>query len=214
MNADPLMLLPRIRVVPLIVIDDARNASPLAHALSTGGLPCAEIAFRTPAAGEALRRLTEADAGILAGAGTILTAQQAAEARNAGAQFIVSPGFNPRVVDYCQEHDIPIYPGVCTPTEIEAALEKGLTTLKFFPAEAMGGTGTLKAISGPYPAVRFIPTGGLKAASLPSYLALKNVVACGGSWMAPQAWIAAGEFDRIRGAVEATVSAVRKITEN
>lgn len=213
MTADPLALLQRIRVVPLIVIDDAKNAASLAMALSKGGLPCAEIAFRTPAAGEALRRLTSANADILAGAGTVLTPAQAAEARDAGAQFIVSPGFNPRVVDYCQDHDIPIYPGVCTPTEVEAALEKGLTTLKFFPAEAMGGVETLKAISAPYSAARFIPTGGLKGASLPSYLALKSVIACGGSWMAPQAWIAAGEFDRIRGEVERTVSAVRQITE-
>ena len=214
MNADPPVLLQRIRVVPLIVIDDAKNAAPLAKALSTGGLLCAEIAFRTPAAGEALRRLREADSGILAGAGTILTRQQAAEARDAGAQFIVSPGFNPRVVDYCREHDIPIYPGVCTPTEIEGALEKGLTILKFFPAEAMGGVATLKAISAPYSAVRFIPTGGLNRASLSAYLALENVVACGGSWMAPRDWIAAGAFDRIRAEVEQTVAAARKITEN
>jgi 2-dehydro-3-deoxyphosphogluconate aldolase/(4S)-4-hydroxy-2-oxoglutarate aldolase len=212
MTADPFALLQRIRVVPLIVIDDARNAASLAMALSMGGLPCAEIAFRTPAAGEALRRLTSANADILAGAGTVLTPEQAAEARDAGAQFIVSPGFNPRVVDYCQDHDIPIYPGVCTPTEVEAALEKGLTTLKFFPAEAMGGVETLKAISAPYSAARFIPTGGLNGASLPSYLALKSVVACGGSWMAPRDWIAAGEFDRIRGEVERTVSTVRQIT--
>jgi 2-dehydro-3-deoxyphosphogluconate aldolase/(4S)-4-hydroxy-2-oxoglutarate aldolase len=213
MTADPLALLQRIRVVPLIVIDDAKNAASLAMALSMGGLPCAEIAFRTPAAGEALRRLTSANADILAGAGTVLTPAQAAEARDAGAQFIVSPGFNPRVVDYCLDHDIPIFPGVCTPTEVETALEKGLTTLKFFPAEAMGGVETLKAISAPYSAVRFIPTGGLKGASLPSYLALKNVVACGGSWMAPQDWIAAGQFDRIREEVERTVSAVRQVTE-
>lgn len=214
MTTDPLALLQRTRVVPLIVIDDAKNAAPLAQALSMGGLPCAEIAFRTPAASEALRRLREADSGILVGAGTILTPQQAAEAKDAGAQFIITPGFNPRVVDYCQAHDIPIYPGVCTPTEIEAALEKGLTTLKFFPAEAIGGVEALKAISGPYSFVRFIPTGGLKAASLQSYLALKNVVAIGGSWMAPRDWIAAGEFDRIRAEAEQTVVAIRKITES
>lgn len=214
MITDPLALLQRTRVVPLIVIDDAKNAAPLAQALSMGGLPCAEIAFRTPAASEALRRLREADPGILVGAGTILTPQQAAEAKDAGAQFIITPGFNPRVVDYCQAYDIPIYPGVCTPTEIEAALEKGLTTLKFFPAEAIGGVEALKAISGPYSFVRFIPTGGLKAASLQSYLALKNVVAIGGSWMAPRDWIAAGEFDRIRAEAEQTVVAIRKITES
>lgn len=210
MITDPLAVFQRVRVLPLIVIDDPRNAAPLAQALSTGGLPCAEVAFRTPAASEALRRMREADDSILAGAGTILSPKQAAEAKDAGAQFIISPGFNPRVVDWCQEHDVPVFPGVCTPTEIEAALEKGLTVLKFFPAEAFGGVSALKVISGPYPFVRFIPTGGLTVSSLGPYLALKNVVAIGGSWMTPQDWIAAAKFDRIRAEVEATVAAVEQ----
>ncbi|MBX6333416.1 MAG: bifunctional 4-hydroxy-2-oxoglutarate aldolase/2-dehydro-3-deoxy-phosphogluconate aldolase, partial [Gemmatimonadaceae bacterium] len=137
--------------------------------------------------------------------------QQAAEARGAGARFIVAPGFNPAVVDYCQAHDIPVYPGVCTPTEIEAALAKGLTALKFFPAEPIGGAAYLKAIAAPYAMVEFIPTGGISLASLASYLRLRSVIACGGSWMAPQEWIARKQFDRIRAETERAVQAVREI---
>jgi 2-dehydro-3-deoxyphosphogluconate aldolase/(4S)-4-hydroxy-2-oxoglutarate aldolase len=135
---------------------------------------------------------------LLAGAGTVLTPQQVADVRRAGAQFVVAPGFNPAVVDYCLEHAIPVYPGVCTPTEIEAALQKGLDVLKFFPAEAIGGLSYLKAIAAPYTSVQFMPTGGINAANLAAYLAFPRVVACGGSWMAPQEWIAAKQFDRIR----------------
>jgi 2-dehydro-3-deoxyphosphogluconate aldolase/(4S)-4-hydroxy-2-oxoglutarate aldolase len=145
---------------------------------------------------------------MLAGAGTVLTPQQAKEARDAGAHFIVAPGFSPAVVDYCLEHDIPVYPGVCTPTDVEAALAKGLKTLKFFPAEPAGGVPYLKAISAPYNMVSFMPTGGVNAANIGSYLELKNVVACGGSWMAPNDWIAAKEFDRIRQATKQAVAAV------
>jgi 2-dehydro-3-deoxyphosphogluconate aldolase/(4S)-4-hydroxy-2-oxoglutarate aldolase len=135
---------------------------------------------------------------LFAGAGTVLTPEQAKTARDAGAQFIVAPGFGPRTVDYCIDERIPVYPGVATPTEIEAALEKGLTTLKFFPAEPMGGLAYLKAIAAPYVEVCFMPTGGINAANVASYLAFKRVVACGGSWMAPADWIAAKQFDRIR----------------
>jgi 2-dehydro-3-deoxyphosphogluconate aldolase / (4S)-4-hydroxy-2-oxoglutarate aldolase len=135
---------------------------------------------------------------MFAGAGTVLTTAQAAIASEAGAQFIVTPGFNPRVVDYCLEHAIPVYPGIATPTEIEAALEKGLTTLKFFPAEPMGGLAFLKAVAAPYVDVSFMPTGGINASNLASYLAFKRVVACGASWMAPPDWIAAGQFTKIR----------------
>lgn len=187
-----------VRVVPVIVIDDPDDAVPLARALADGGLSCAEITFRTARAAEALRRITAEAPDVLAGAGTVLTPEQAASARAAGAQFIVAPGFNPRVVDYCQAHDIPVYPGVATPTEIEAALEKDLRTLKFFPAEPMGGLAFLKAIAAPYVGVNFIPTGGINAGNIASYLAFPRVVACGGSWMAPSEWIAAKQFDRIR----------------
>src|SRR5688500_7953292 len=188
----------RFRIVPVIVIDDPADAVPLARALTDGGLPCAEVTFRTSRAAESLTRIAAEYPTLLAGAGTVLSVVQAARAREAGAQFIVAPGFSPAVVDYCREHDVPVFPGVCTPTEIEAALAKGLDVLKFFPAEPMGGVPFLTAIAAPYVGVRFIPTGGVSAANLASYLALKQVVACGGSWMAPSDWIAAKQFDRIR----------------
>ena len=187
-----------VRIVPVITIDDPDDAVPLARALTDGGLPSAEITFRTPRAGEALRRITAEAPELFAGAGTVLSPAQAAAARDAGAQFIVAPGFNPRVVDYCLEQGIPVYPGIATPTEVEAALEKGLTTVKFFPAEPMGGLAFLKAIAAPYVGVSFVPTGGINASNVASYLAFTRVVACGGSWMAPADWIAAKQFDRIR----------------
>lgn len=187
-----------IRIVPVIVIDDPDDAVPLARALADGGLPCAEITFRTPRAGEALRRITAEAPDLFVGAGTVLTPEQAAQARAAGAQFMVAPGFNPRVVDYCLGHGIPVYPGICTPTELEAALEKGLTTVKFFPAEPSGGLAFLKAMAAPYGDVSFMPTGGVNAGNVAGYLGFKRVVACGGSWMAPSDWIAGKRFDRVR----------------
>jgi len=187
-----------IRIVPVIVIDDPDDAVPLARALADGGLPCAEITFRTPRAGEALRRITAEVPDLFVGAGTVLTPEQAAQARAAGAQFMVAPGFNPRVVDYCLGNGIPIYPGICTPTELEAALDKGLTTVKFFPAEPSGGLAFLKAMAAPYGDVSFMPTGGINASNVSAYLGFKRVVACGGSWMAPSDWIAGKHFDRVR----------------
>ena len=143
------------------------------------------------------------------GAGTVLTTEQAARARDAGARFIVSPGINPKVVEWCQDHSLPVFPGVCTPTEIETALECGLNVVKFFPAEPSGGARLISRRSRlRFPTWRFMPTGGITAANVREYLAFKRVVACGGSWMAPQDWIAQGAFDRIREAVAATVSAV------
>jgi 2-dehydro-3-deoxyphosphogluconate aldolase/(4S)-4-hydroxy-2-oxoglutarate aldolase len=180
------------------VIRDPLQATSLARALVDGGLPCAEITFRTSGAAEALRRITQEFPGVLAGAGTVLTPQQAAVARDAGARFIVSPGFDPRVVEYCQAHEVPVYPGVCTPTDIQAALERGLEVLKFFPAEPMGGVRFLRAISAPFPGLKFIPTGGIGVEQLSDYLELDQVVACGGSWIAPASWIDAGAFDQIR----------------
>jgi len=195
---DALDRLRAVRVVPVITIDDPDDAVPLASALTDGGLACAEITFRTPRAAEALRRITAEVPELFAGAGTVLTPEQAKAARDAGAQFVVAPGFGPRTVDYCLSQGIPIYPGVATPTEVEAALERGLVTVKFFPAEPMGGLAYLKAIAAPYVDVNFIPTGGVNASNIASYLAFKRVVACGGSWMAPSDWIAAKQFDRIR----------------
>jgi 2-dehydro-3-deoxyphosphogluconate aldolase/(4S)-4-hydroxy-2-oxoglutarate aldolase len=187
-----------VRVVPVITIDDPENAVPLARALAAGGLSCVEITFRTPRAAEALRRITAEVPEVFAGAGTVLTTAQANAARDAGARFIVAPGFNASVASHCIEREIAVFPGVATPTEVEAALELGLTTLKFFPAEPMGGLAYLKAIAAPYVDVSFIPTGGISASNVAAYLAFKRVVACGGSWMAPADWIAAKQFDRIR----------------
>ena len=196
-------------IVPVIVIDDASNAVPLADALAEGGLPCAEVTFRTAAAGDALRRLADERPNVLAGAGTVLTHAMAREAQEAGAKFVVAPGFNRQVVSWCLDHDMPVFPGVCTPTEIEAALELGITTVKFFPAESMGGLKFLKAIAAPYGMVDFIPTGGITAVNVGEYLAFPRVVACGGSWMAPAEWISAGQFDRVRDETKRAVAAAR-----
>ena len=209
--ADMLDRIRAMRIVPVIVIKDPEDAVPLGAALTEGGLPCAEVTFRTAGAPEALRRIAGEYPDLLLGAGTVLTPQQAAEAKAAGAKFVVSPGFNPAVVDYCLANDLPIYPGVCTPTEVEAALAKGLEVLKFFPAEAAGGVAFLKAISAPYGMVRFIPTGGVSTRNVADYLALKSVVACGGSWMAPNDWIAEKQFDRIRQATQLAVQTVQKL---
>lgn len=173
---------PRPRLVPVIAIEDAAEAMPLGRTLVENGLPIAEITFRTKAAGAAIRKLAKLD-DLMLGAGTVLSTDQVQEAFDAGAQFMVTPGFNPKVVDYCIKNSIPIVPGVCTPTEIEAALEYGLEVLKFFPAESMGGVKSLKAFSGPYSRVQFVPTGGINSANVCDYLNLPNVLACGGSWM-------------------------------
>jgi 2-dehydro-3-deoxyphosphogluconate aldolase / (4S)-4-hydroxy-2-oxoglutarate aldolase len=194
---DVTLALATIRIIPIIVIEDPANAVPLARALLEGGISCVEITFRTSTAAEALRRITDELPDLLVGAGTVLTPVQATWARAAGAKFVVSPGFNARVVDYCLTHDMPVYPGVCTPTEIETALNRGLRVVKFFPAEPIGGLPYLKAIAAPYSDIDFIPTGGVNASNLASYLAFKRVIACGGSWMAPAEWIAQQRFDRI-----------------
>jgi 2-dehydro-3-deoxyphosphogluconate aldolase/(4S)-4-hydroxy-2-oxoglutarate aldolase len=194
-----------MRVVPVIVIDEPAFAAPLARALTDGGLPCAEVTLRTPRALDALRRMAAEQPDMFVGAGTVLNPSQAAEARSAGAKFVVAPGFSPAVVDYCQSIDLPVFPGVCTPTEIEMALGAGLSVLKFFPAEPMGGLAYLQAIAAPYTGVSFMPTGGIGPSNLASYLTFSRVVACGGSWMAPNDWIASQQFDRIR---EATIAAM------
>ena len=195
-----------LRILPVIVIDDPDDAVPLAGALSDGGLPCAEITLRTPRALEALRRIAAEVPDMLVGAGTVLTPEQAAAARDAGARFMVAPGFNPAVVDYCLAQEIPVFPGVCTPTEIEMALGHGLSVLKFFPAEPIGGLTFLEAIAAPYTGVTFMPTGGIGPSNLASYLAFSRVVACGGSWMAPNDLIAARQFDQIRSVTRAAVA--------
>lgn len=197
--------LAQLRLLPVVVIDDASNAVPLAAALYDGGLPLAEITLRTPAAMESLRRIAAERPDVLVGAGTVITPRLAAEAHAAGAKFVVAPGFNPAVVDYCLAHDLPVIPGVATPSDIEAALMRGLDVLKLFPAEPLGGVEYLRALAGPYHMVRFVPTGGITSALLPRYLGQHAVLACGGSWMAPPAWIAERGFDRIRDETAAAV---------
>jgi len=215
MNAQQSMMteaLRRWRIIPVIRIEDPKNAVPLASALLAGGLPIAEITLRTPVALDALRRITQEQPEMFAGAGTVLNVTQAAQAREAGAHFVVSPGFNRAVVDYCIEHDVAVYPGVATATEVEAALEAGLKLLKLWPIETLGGVAYLELLAGPFVGVEFNPSGGVAGANFESYLALKNVVACGGSWMAPPDWIASRQFERIRAAVRDTVMKAARVT--
>jgi 2-dehydro-3-deoxyphosphogluconate aldolase/(4S)-4-hydroxy-2-oxoglutarate aldolase len=195
--AEALAALSRIGLVPVITIDSPRDALPLAEALLDGGIGCAEVTFRTPSAAEAIHEIRSTCGELLVGAGTVLTVAQAKQATHAGAQYLVAPGFDPAVVGWCQAHNVPMIPGVATPTEISVALARGLSLLKFFPAEAMGGVQMLRALSAPFAGVRFIPTGGITAANLPRYLALPNVAACGGSWMASEGMISEGKFTEI-----------------
>lgn len=184
-------------LIPIIVIHDAKNAVPLAKAVLAGGLAVVEVTFRTDAAEESLRRISAEVPGAILGAGTVLTVEQAERAVKAGAKFIVTPGFGPAVVKHCIERKIPIFPGVATPTDIQMALEAGLNVVKFFPADAFGGIKTLKSISAPFGAVKFVPTGGITAANLAEYILFPKVFACGGSWMVKDDLIKEGKFDEI-----------------
>ena len=192
-------------IVPVIALDNAENALPLAKALYEGGLPCAEVTFRTEAAEESIRIMTKAFPDMLVGAGTVLSTEQAERAHNAGARFIVSPGFNPKVVDYCVSNQIPVTPGCSSPTDIEQALEYGLDVVKFFPAEASGGLAKIKAMSAPYSAMKFMPTGGINAGNLNTYLEYNKILACGGSWMVSKDLIASKDFNSIKTLTEAAV---------
>jgi len=198
-------------VVPVVTIEDPEDASKLADALLEGGLPCMEVAFRTAAAGEALRRIALCQPDLLLGAGTVLTVDQASEALDAGARFIFSPGFDAEIVAYCLKQNVPVFPGVCTTTDIQAALRSGLKVLKLFPVEPLGGTRYLKAVASPFPGIEFIPTGGVDEGNLACYLSVPIVVACGGSWIAPAESIAAKDFDGIRHRAAATVKVVKKV---
>lgn len=184
-------------IIPVIKLDRAEDALPLAQALKNGGICSAEVTFRTAAAEEAIRLIHKAYPDFLLAAGTVLTTEQADRAIAAGAAFIVSPGFNPTVVKHCIEKGYPVIPGVCTPSEVEAALSLGLKFLKFFPAEAAGGVKMIKAMAAPYTAVSFMPTGGISPANVADYLGCKAVFACGGSWMVPADKIAAEDFEAI-----------------
>lgn len=192
-----LMKLQRVGIVPVIKLDDAKDAIPLAKALVDGGLPCAEVTFRTAAAEESIRLMRQAYPDMLIGAGTVLTTEQVDKAVAAGATFIVSPGLNPKVVRYCMDQGIPITPGCSNPSDIEAAIELGLDVVKFFPAEAAGGLAMIKAMAAPYVNMKFMPTGGINAKNLLSYLDFPKVIACGGSWMVSDEMVKEGEFDKI-----------------
>lgn len=194
---DVLKRIEKIGIVPVVKLDDAKNALPLANALIRGGLPLAEITFRTAEAQAAISLITKEYPEMLIGAGTVLTTEQVDKAVSAGAKFIVTPGFNPKVVKYCVDKNIPIAPGCPTSSDIEAALDLGLDVVKFFPAENLGGVNMIKALSAPYVGLKFMPTGGINEKNLNSYLSCDKVLACGGSWMVKDALINAGKFDEI-----------------
>ncbi|MBQ8146254.1 MAG: bifunctional 4-hydroxy-2-oxoglutarate aldolase/2-dehydro-3-deoxy-phosphogluconate aldolase [Clostridia bacterium] len=184
-------------LVPVIKITDVNNALPLAKALADGGLNCAEITFRTACAKEAIAKITKEMPDMLVGAGTILTPEQADEAIEAGSKFIVSPGFNPRVVKHCIERGVPVLPGCATPSEVEQAIEMGLSAVKFFPAEAAGGINMIKSMAAPYQQIMFMPTGGINEDNMLDYLSFGKIIACGGSFMVKDALIDAGNFEEI-----------------
>lgn len=194
-------LLPQLeayKLVPVIKLDSPDDALPLAEALIAGGLPVAEITFRTDAARESICKIRSTYPDMLTGAGTVLSLEQAKAAADAGASFIVSPGMNRDVVEFSIENHIPVFPGACTPTEIMAAMEYGLEVVKFFPAKQYGGLDTIKALSAPFPSVRFMPTGGISEANIKDFLAFPKIIACGGSFMASGSLISQKKFDDIR----------------
>ena len=193
-------------IIPVVKIEKAEEALPLGRALLDGDLPITEITFRTSVAEESIKTLTKELPELLVGAGTVLTIEQVKKAVSAGAKFIVSPGFNPKVVDYCIENSIPVTPGINNPTQIEMALERGIEVVKFFPAEASGGLSLLKSMSAPYTDIKFIPTGGINQNNLCSYLSYNKVHACGGSWMVKPGLISSGNFTEITRLTKEAVS--------
>lgn len=198
-------------VVPVVVLDDAKDAQPLAKALVEGGLPVAEVTFRTAAAEESIRLMSEAYPDMLVGAGTVLTIEQVNRAVKAGAKFIVSPGFDLEVVQYCQNIGVPVFPGVATATEAMMAVKAGLSVVKFFPAETSGGLAAIKGLAAPFTMLSFMPTGGVNAKNLRDYLGFKRIIACGGSWMVKGDLIKAGEFEKIKEMTAEAVALVKEI---
>ena len=198
-------------IIPVVVLDDAKDAEPLAKALCEGGLPCAEVTFRTEAAEECIRIMSEKFPEMLVGAGTVLTTEQVDRAVAAGAKFIVSPGLNPRIVKYCVEKGIVITPGCANASDMEQALENGLEVVKFFPAEPAGGLNMIKALAAPYVGLKFMPTGGISPKNVRDYLAYNRIIACGGSWMVKNDLVEAGKFDEIRELTAEAVALVKQI---
>ena len=195
----------KIGIVPVVVLDDAKDAKPLAEALIKGGLPCAEVTFRTAAAEESIRIMAGEFPKMLVGAGTVLTTEQVDRAVNAGAKFIVSPGLNPKIVKYCIDKGVPVTPGTSNPSDVEQAIELGLEVVKFFPAEAAGGLSMIKSMAAPYTQMKFMPTGGITAKNICEYLAFDKIIACGGSWMVKKDLVAAGKYDEIQALTEEAV---------
>jgi 2-dehydro-3-deoxyphosphogluconate aldolase/(4S)-4-hydroxy-2-oxoglutarate aldolase len=195
------------KIIPVVAIHRAHDAEPLVEALAAGGLPVAEITLRTDAGLEAIAKLS-GRADFVVGAGTVHSVDQAKQVADAGAKFVVSPGFNPKTVQWCLDHSMPIYPGVSSPTDLETAMGFGLEVVKFFPAELIGGVKMLKALQGPFGDLRFIPTGGINSTNLSDYLSLPCVVACGGSWMVKADLINAGRFDEVQRLTAEAVAAL------
>ncbi|EFM94115.1 2-dehydro-3-deoxy-phosphogluconate aldolase [Actinobacillus pleuropneumoniae serovar 11 str. 56153] len=187
----------QLKVVPVIAVEQAEDILPLVKTLAENGLPVAEITFRSAAAEEAIRLVCQHYPDVLIAAGTVLTAEQVVKAKNAGADFVVTPGFNPTIVKLCQDLDFPITPGVNNPMSIEAALSLGIEAVKFFPAEASGGVKMIKALLGPYGNLQIMPTGGISPSNIKDYLAIPNIVACGGSWFVEKSLIQAKNWDEI-----------------
>lgn len=211
MNETMNNLIVQYGVVPVVVLEDEKDALPLAEALVKGGLPVAEVTFRTAAAEGSIKAMCEAYPEMLVGAGTVLSVEQVDRALKAGARFIVTPGFDEEVVDYCIANNIPVYPGTVTPSEVTKAVKRGLNICKFFPAEQYGGVSTIKALSAPFTTVKFMPTGGVSAKNLKDYLSCSKIVACGGSWMVKGDLIKAHEFDKIRELTAEAVALVKEI---
>ena len=197
-----------LKLIPVAVINNADDAVPLGEALIEAGLPIIEVTFRTEAAVESIKRLTKKIPEIIVGAGTVLKVDQVEDVIKTGAHFIVTPGFNPKIVDYCIQVKIPIIPGVNTPTMVEWALEKGLRIVKFFPANLSGGPDMLKSLAGPYPEMKFVPTGGINTDTVIEYLKLSNVIACGGSWIVKKDLISLGQFEEIKRLTKTAISLI------
>ena len=195
-----------IKLLPVIKLNRVEDAVPLAEALSEGGLPVMEITFRTDAAEDSIRKVSKACPNVLTGAGTVITLEQVKRAHDAGAAYVVTPGISNVVIEYCCKHNIPVYPGACTPSEIIQVMEFGLDIVKFFPAAQYGGLTTIKALSAPFPSIGFVPTGGISESNLRDYLAFNKVVACGGSWMVKEDMIKAGDFKGITALVKEAVA--------
>ena len=198
-------------VVPVVVLNNADDAVPLADALIKGGLPCAEVTFRTDAAEESIRRICESFPDMLVGAGTVLTTEQVERAHKAGAKFIVSPGFDPEIIDCCISIGLPVLPGCITPSEIAQAVKRGLKVVKFFPAEQSGGVAMIKAMAAPYSMVKFMPTGGISTKNLADYLSCDKILCCGGSWMVKEDLIKSGSFDKITDMTRETTALAKSI---